>query len=79
MGQFTRGYLECESCHRDMRPHAHTFFNPAFSRPTPPQETAQQRQLTEAAIAGSIASAAIGAVAGFAAAKTTKESRKEEG
>ncbi len=78
MGQFTRGYLECESCHRDMRPHAHTFFNPAAAKPTPELETAPQRQLKEAAIVGSIASAAVGAVAGFAAAKATSSEKKEK-
>jgi len=72
-GQFTRGFLECEACHRDMRPHAHTFFNPGAAAPAPGKETASQRQLQEAAVAGSIASAAIGAVAGFAAAKASEK------
>ncbi len=76
MGQFTRGYMECEACHRDMTPHAHSFYNPLQSPPRPGEETAPQRQLKEAAIAGSIASAAVGAIAGFAAAKAS--SKKEE-
>ncbi len=25
IGQFTRGYLQCESCHKDLRAHAHQF------------------------------------------------------
>jgi len=73
-GQFTRGFLACESCHRDMRPHAHTFFNPEYAEPAPESETAAQRRLKEAAVVGSLASAAIGAVAGFAAAKASSGS-----
>ncbi len=27
MGQFTRGFMQCETCHADLRPHAHMFVN----------------------------------------------------
>ena len=76
-GQFTRGYLACESCHRDMRPHAHTFFNPLEAPAAPRAETQNERQLKEAAVGGTIASVAIGAIAGFTAAKAGSKAGKE--
>ncbi|ALU12594.1 hypothetical protein EYM_05540 [Ignicoccus islandicus DSM 13165] len=81
-GQFTRGFLACESCHRDMRPHAHTFFEPSEALPVREAKTANERKLEGALATGSVASAAIGAIAGFAAAKASggggRPNEKEE-
>ncbi|BES81547.1 hypothetical protein PABY_11140 [Pyrodictium abyssi] len=75
-GQFTRGYLACESCHRDMRPHAHTFVSlggghgeaglkgPSWAR--------------DLAIAGLGAAAAAGVAAGVLAGSGSREDRGEE-
>ncbi len=78
-GQFTRGFLQCESCHRDMRPHAHIFFNPEAIQLESPGEPTTTKQLKQAASTGLAAAAVIGAVAGFTAGKAVsgKGTKKE--
>ena len=55
LGQFTRGFMECESCHKDLRAHAHEFI--------------PDKKATEMGFAGASAVGAVaGFVAGVAAA-----------
>ena len=77
-GQFTRGYLECEACHRDMTPHAHAFIKPSVMEKEMSQTTANEKRLKAAAVTGAGLSAVMGAVAGFAAAKGLSSGNSNE-
>jgi len=81
-GQFTRGYLECEACHRDMTPHAHLFFNPVAASASLKQETVGVKQLKETSLASIGLTGVMGAITGFLAgaslAKTKQKSKTDK-
>ncbi|AEM39066.1 split soret cytochrome c precursor [Pyrolobus fumarii 1A] len=67
IGQFTRGYMQCETCHHDLRPHAHTIVAFGQQPSSELQATPAKREfesLTRAAIGSTIA---IGALTGVLA------------
>ncbi len=77
MGQFTRGFLQCESCHKDMTPHAHYMFQMPQEMPTHKAE-AEEMASVSPALTG-----LMGALAGVAAGiglsrKLSGESGEEE-
>jgi len=57
MGQFTRGKMQCETCHQDMRPHAFTLISS-------PADTNRSDGLNNLLALGTLATVAVGAVAG---------------
>ncbi len=58
MGQFTRGFMQCESCHQDMRPHLDSVIRLKASETKP-------NELTNVTLAGGAAAAVTGVVAGL--------------
>ncbi|HID41365.1 MAG TPA: C_GCAxxG_C_C family protein [Pyrodictium sp.] len=73
IGQFTRGYMQCESCHTDMRPHAHTFVDIVRPGSGLAEEAGSSKGLLTA---GAAAGVAIGVVAGALASSKNKEERQ---
>ena len=78
-GQFTRGMMECETCHKDMRPHAYSIVSTSLGG-------GSVNQAKDLILAGTLTTAAVGTAAGIwgyllksekkeRAAKSEKESK----
>ncbi|MCE4617159.1 MAG: C-GCAxxG-C-C family protein [Desulfurococcales archaeon] len=76
-GQFARGYLECESCHRDMTPHAHQILGLEGGENGLTGEGGSPSKALVGFIAGAAIGGTAGAVAGFKNGKKPEEPGEE--
>ena len=73
MGQFTRGYMQCEACHRDMTPHAHYMIQ------VPQTLSHHEAEVREFNSTAPIFTGLMGAIAGVVAgAALARKSREEK-
>ncbi len=74
LGQFSRGMMECESCHQDMRPHSNLVV-----RLTPQESTEKGSDQTSSLIAGAGLAAAAGVVSGIWSYSKSKSKESSSG
>lgn len=74
-GQFTRGFMECEACHRDLTPHAHFFLRQPVVQHG---QLESQQRLAQSFFTGGVVGAALGIVLGAGSAAVINNHRKRE-